>query len=77
MPKSHMARKFKTRKNSSINYTLLARQKEFPKLTCKKNLPTPDTKDMMSSIFLRKMILSALSFLQSLSLRIIIKTLFI
>ena len=40
MPKSHMARKFKTRKNSSINYTLLARQKEFPKLTCKKKLPT-------------------------------------
>ena len=40
-----MARNFKARKGISRNYTLLARQKEFPKLTCKKNLPTPDTKD--------------------------------
>ena len=45
MPKSRMARNFKARKGISRNYTLLARQKEFPKLTCKKNLPTPDTKD--------------------------------
>ena len=45
MPKSRMARNFKARKGASLNYTLLARQKEFPKLTCKKNLPTPDTKD--------------------------------
>lgn len=45
MPKSRMARNFKARKGASLNYTLLARQKEFPKLTCKKDLPTPDTKE--------------------------------
>lgn len=45
MPKSRMARNFKARKGISLNYTLLARQKEFPKLTCKKDLPTPDTKE--------------------------------
>lgn len=45
MPKSRMARNFKARKGISRNYTLLARQKEFPKLTCKKDLPTPDTKE--------------------------------
>lgn len=81
MPKSRMARNFKARKGISRNYTLLARQKEFPKLTCKKNLPTPDTKDNDNpnniKYILKEMIPSVLSSLQSLNLRIIIKTLFI
>ena len=45
MPKSRMARSFKARKGISRNYELLARQKEFPLLTCKKDLPTPETKE--------------------------------
>lgn len=42
MPKSRMSRSFKARKGCSTNYALLDRQRNFPKLTCKKNLPVPD-----------------------------------
>lgn len=45
MPKSRIAKHFKARKGISRNYELLARQKEFPLLTCKKDLPTPETKE--------------------------------
>lgn len=45
MPKSYMAKRFKSRKGISRNYELLARQKNFPLLTCKKDLPTPETKE--------------------------------